>query len=98
MDHPNSYASLNLNKAEKNYSMTWQEGPGMIFDLETFHHYLFANPFIFYIDNKVLKYMVTKPLHRGRIWWWLLLFQEFEFEVIVQVGHENVVPGHFSRV
>lgn len=51
MDHPNAYASRNLNKAEKNYVTTEREGLGMIFSLQKFHHYLLANPFIFYTDH-----------------------------------------------
>ena len=70
----------------------------MVFALQKFRHYLLANPFIFYIDHQALKYLVNKPLHHGRIFRWLLLFQEFEFEVIIQPGKENVGPDHLSKV
>lgn len=56
------------------------------------------NPFIFYIDHQALKYLVSKPLHCGRICRWFLLFQEFEFEVDVQLGHTNIRPNHLSRI
>ena len=42
--------------------------------------------------------MVNKPLHHGRICRWLLLFQEFEFEVVVRAGKINVRPDHLSRI
>ena len=42
--------------------------------------------------------MVNKPLHHGRICRWFLLFQEFEFEVIIRPGKGNVGPDHLSRV
>ena len=42
--------------------------------------------------------MVNKPLHHGRICRWMLLFQEFEFEVVVQQGKLNVGPDHLSRI
>ena len=42
--------------------------------------------------------MVNKPLHHGRICRWFLLFQEFEFEVIIRLGKENVGPNHLSKV
>ena len=42
--------------------------------------------------------MVNKPLHHGRICRWLLLFQEFEFEVVVRPGKLNVDPNHLSRI
>jgi hypothetical protein len=34
----------------------------------------------------------------GRICRWLLLFQEFDFEVIVKPGKLNAGPDHLSRV
>ena len=63
-----------------------------------YRHYLLANPFIFYTDHKYLKYLVNKPLHHGRICHWLLLFQEFEFEVVVRPGKLNVGPDHLSHI
>ena len=70
----------------------------MVFALQKFRHYLLANPFIFYIDHQALKYLVNKPLHHGRICRWLLLFQQFKFEVIIRPGKANVGPDHLSRV
>ena len=42
--------------------------------------------------------MVNKHLHHRRICRWLLLFQEFEFEVVVRPGKLNVGPDHLSRI
>ena len=83
VDQPNSYVSQKLNKAERNYSTIEQEALGMVFSLQKFRHYLLANPFTFYIDHQASKYLVNKPFHHGRICRWLLLFQEFEFDVVV---------------
>ena len=97
-DHPNSYARRKLNKVERNYLATKKEALGMVFALQKFRHYLLENPFIFYTDHQALKYLVNKPLHHGRICRWLLLFQEFEFEVIIRPSKENVGPDHLSKV
>ena len=70
----------------------------MVFALQKYRHYLLVNPFIFYTDHQALKYLVSKPLHHGIICRWLLLFQEFEFEVVVRPGKLNVGPNHFSRI
>ena len=70
----------------------------MVFALQKYQHYLLANPFLFYTDHQALKYLVNKPLHHGRICRWLLLFQEFEFEVVVRPGKLNVGPDHLSRI
>ena len=83
MDYPIMYSNRKLNKEEHNYSTTEREALGMVFALKKYRHYLLANPFIFYTDRQVLKYIVNKPLHHGRICRWLFLFQEFEFEFVV---------------
>ena len=98
MDYPIVYSSKKLNKAKRNYSTTEREALGMVFALQKYRHYLLANPFIFYTDHQALKYLVNKPLHHGRICRWLLLFQEFEFEVIVRLGKLNVDPDHLSKI
>ena len=74
------------------------EALGIVFALQKYRHYLLSNPFIFYTDQQVLKYLVNKPLHHGIIFCWLLLFQEFNFEVVVRPGRLNVRPNHLSRI
>jgi hypothetical protein len=51
-----------------------------------------------FTDHSALKYLVNKPVLGGRIYRWLLLFQEFDFEVIVKPGKLNGRPNHLSRV
>ena len=96
LDHPNAYASCNLNKAKRNYSMTGHEGLGINFSIHKFWHYLLDNPFIFYTNHQALKYLVKKPLHPRWIYWSILLFKEFEFEFefIVWPGQTNISLDH----
>jgi hypothetical protein len=51
-----------------------------------------------FTDHSTLKYIVNKPVLGGIICIWLLLFQEFDFEVIVKPGKLNVGPDHLSRI
>jgi hypothetical protein len=51
-----------------------------------------------FTDHSALKYLINKTVFGGRIFRWLLLFQEFNFEVIVKPGKLNVGPDHLSRV
>lgn len=51
-----------------------------------------------YTDHSVLKYLVNKPMLGGRICRWLLLFQEFDFEVVVKPGCLNARLDHLSRI
>ena len=45
-----------------------------------------------------LKYLVNKSVLGGKICQWLLLFQEFDFEIIVNLSHLNYVPDKLSRI
>ena len=45
-----------------------------------------------------LQYLVNKPMLGGRICRWLLLFQEFDFEIVVKMGWLNAGPDHLSHV
>jgi hypothetical protein len=60
-----------------------REALSMIFTLQKFQHYLLTNPFTFFTDHQALKYLVNKPVHQGKICHWFLLFQEFEFDIII---------------
>lgn len=51
-----------------------------------------------YTDHSVLKYLVNKPVLGGRICRWLLLFQEYDFEVIVKMRRLNAGIDHLSRI
>jgi hypothetical protein len=85
MDDPIYFASRKLSQAERNYTMSEREGLAMIYALQKFRHYLLGAHFKFFTDHSALKYLVNKPILEGRICRWLLLFQEFSFEVIVGV-------------
>jgi hypothetical protein len=51
-----------------------------------------------FTDHSTLKYLVNKPVLGGRICRWLLLFQEYDFEIIVKPGRMNKGPDHLSRL
>jgi hypothetical protein len=51
-----------------------------------------------FTDHSVLKYLVNKPVLGGRICIWLLLFQEYDFEIVVKPGRMNKGPDHLSRL
>ena len=51
-----------------------------------------------FTDHSSLKYLVNKPVLGGRICRWLLLFQEYYFEIIVKPGRLNAGPNHLSRI
>lgn len=98
MDHPIAFASRNLFKAEKNYSITKDERLAMVYALQKFRHYLLGGHFWMCIDHCALKCLVKKPVLGGKICRWLLLFQKYDFEVIVNPERLNVGLDHLSWI
>ena len=70
----------------------------MVYVLQNFRHYVLGKHFKMFIDHSTLKYLVNKPVLGGRICRWLLIFQEFDFEVIDNPGKLNARPNHMSRI
>jgi hypothetical protein len=51
-----------------------------------------------FTDHFALKYLVNKPVLGGRICRWLLLFQEYDFEIVVKPRRMNKGPNNLSRL
>ena len=99
IDHPIAFASRKISKAEKNYSTTEREGLAMAYALLKFRDYLLGAHFKMYTNHSALMYLVNKHVLGGRgICRWLLLFQEYDFEVIVKPRHLNAGPNQLSRI
>ena len=49
-------------------------------------------------DHSALMYLVNKPVLGGIICRWLILFQEYDFEIIVKPGRLNLGPDHLLRL
>jgi hypothetical protein len=98
IDHPIAFARRKLSTVERNYTMTEREGVTMVYALQNFRHYLLGGHFKMFIDHSALKYLVNKPVLGGRICIWLLLFQEYDFEIVVKPGRMNKGPDHLSRL
>ena len=98
IDHPISFTSRKLSSVEKNYTMTEREDLAMVYALQKFRHYLLGSHFKMFTDHSSLKYLVNKPMLGGRICRWLILFQEYDFEIIVKPGRLNLGPDHLSSL
>jgi hypothetical protein len=98
LDHLIAFARKKLSDLEKNYNTTKRECLAMVYTHQKFRHYLFGKNFKMFIDHSALEYLVNKLVLGERIYHCLLLFQEFDFEVIVKSGKLNAGPDHLSRV
>jgi hypothetical protein len=98
IDHMLDFASRKLSIEEINYTTTEREGLAMVYALQKFRHYLLGGHFKMFTDHSVLKYIVNKPVLGGRICRWILLFQEYDFEIVVKPRRMNKGPDHLSRL
>nr|GEY90909.1 reverse transcriptase domain-containing protein [Tanacetum cinerariifolium] len=53
---------------------------------------------IVYMDHSALKYLFAKKDAKARLLRWVLLLQEFDFQVLDTKGEENLVADHLSRL
>jgi len=98
MDHPIAFSSRKLSKAEKNYSTIEHKGLTMVYALQKLRHYLLGGNFKMYTGHSALRYFINKLVLVGKICRWLLLFQEYDVEVIVKPGRLNARPDHLSWI
>jgi hypothetical protein len=70
----------------------------MVYALQKFRHYLLGGHFKMFIDHSSLKHLVNKPVLGEIICICLLLFQEYDFEIVVKPGRMNKGPDHLSRL
>ena len=95
---PVYYASRRLSAAEKNYSTTEREALGMIYNISKFRHYLLGRKFTFHIDHSALLYLVNKQALTGRLARWMLLLQEFDFQIQHRPGVQHAVGDYLSSL
>jgi hypothetical protein len=70
----------------------------MVYALHKFRHYLIGKHFNMFTDHSSLRYLFNKPMLVGRIFKWLLCFQEFDFDVVVKTERLNEGSYHLSRI
>nr|GFA19831.1 DNA-directed DNA polymerase [Tanacetum cinerariifolium] len=92
LPHPTTVKSKMMNDAESNYTMTEKEMLAVVYAFEKFRSYLIMNKSIVHTDHFALKYLKARLLR------WVLLLQEFDFNVLDTKGAENLAADHLSRL
>ena len=70
----------------------------MIFSCEKFRPYILGSHVIVHTDHTTIKYLMAKKDAKPRLIKWVLLPQEFDFEIKDKKGSENVIVDHLSRL
>ena len=69
--------------------MTEQELLTVVFAFEKFRSYLLGTRVIVHTDRSALRYLMAKKDAKPRLFRWVLLLQEFDFEVLDRKGAEK---------
>nr|GFA51752.1 reverse transcriptase domain-containing protein [Tanacetum cinerariifolium] len=70
----------------------------VVYAFEKFWSYLIMNKCIVHTDHSALKYLFAKKDAKARLLRWVLLLQEFDFDVLDTKGAENLAADHLSRL
>nr|GEZ66491.1 reverse transcriptase domain-containing protein [Tanacetum cinerariifolium] len=95
---PIHYASKTLTEAESNYTTTKKEMLSVAYAFEKFRSYLIMNKCIVHTDHSALKYLFVKKDAKARLLRWVLLLQEFNFDVLDTKRAKNLAADHLSRL
>nr|GFB25050.1 reverse transcriptase domain-containing protein [Tanacetum cinerariifolium] len=95
---PIHYASKTMNDVKTNYTTTEKEVLAVVYAFEKFRSYLIMNKSIVHTDHSALKYLFAKKDAKARLLRWVLLLQEFDFQVLDTKGAENLAADHLSRL
>jgi hypothetical protein len=95
--HPVAYASITLNSAQRNYSVTEREAMAIPWALEHFNTYLEGHKYTAITDHAALKYMWNNKDKTPRLLRALIRMQPYEIELFYKPGSQNHAADLLSR-
>jgi transposase InsO family protein len=95
--HPVAYESRQLTNSELNYGVHEQELLAFVHCLKKWRHYLDAQPFTVYTDNRSLETLKTNTNLSKRQIRWLELFQSYQFDIHHIPREKNTAADALSK-
>ncbi|WMV09428.1 hypothetical protein MTR67_002813 [Solanum verrucosum] len=95
--HPINYTSMTSNCALKNYKVTEQELLALVYGFEKFRAYLLSIKVVVHTNHAELRALMENREAKPQFIIWVLLLQEFYFEIKDRMQRENQVVDHLSR-
>ncbi|XP_027061839.1 uncharacterized protein [Coffea arabica] len=92
------YVSKTLSPAQYNYTTIEKKLLAIVFTFEKFRSYLLELKVIVFSDHTVLKYLLAKKESKPRLIHWILLLQEYDWEIKDRKEVDNFVTDHLSRL
>lgn len=96
-ERPISFASRQLNAAEKKLSVTEKELLAVIFGTKQFRCYLYGRKFTLITDHRALGWLLKLKEPSAKLTKWALRLSEFQYRVQHRPGKQHVVPDALSR-
>ena len=96
--HPIAYFSKGRTKAQKNYSTSEKGLMAIVKTILFFHYYLYGRHFKVYTDHKPLSWLLNKSDPSSRLARWLIILDNYDFEIIYKKGAHNGNADGTSRM
>ena len=97
IERPVSFASRQLNKAERDYSASELETLAVVWATKYYRCYLFGKSFLVRTDHAALKFLHNFAENDSRLMSWSLRLYEFNFEIENVPGSKIKHVGALSR-
>lgn len=95
---PIAFGGRGLSKHEINYTVTEKECLALVEAIKKFHHYVYGEEFVVWVDHKALQWLFNKPdLGHGRLMRWVILLQTYNFKVCYKEGKKHQNADSMSR-
>ena len=91
------YGRWNFSDTKKKYSVTEREALSVIVEIQKCRPYLLGNHFTVVVDHQALKWLMSLRDPTGRLAWWALTLQGYDFTIRYRLGKNHGNADALSR-